>query len=56
MDAKVAIGLMLPLLMLMDLTGLYFYWKKWVNSAPVKILILGGIPGVCLQGQYFLLR
>ena len=52
MDAKVAIGLMLPLLMLMDVTGLYFYWKKWVNSA-VRILILGGIPGVCLGAVFF---
>ena len=51
-DPKIAIGLMLPLLMLMDLTGLYFYWKKWLKSLAF-VLILGGIPGVGLGALFF---
>ena len=51
-DPKIAIGLMLPLLMLMDLTGLYFYWKKWLKSLAI-VLILGGIPGVGLGALFF---
>ncbi len=49
---EVAIGLMLPLLMLMDLTGLYFFWKKWLKSAAI-ILIIGGILGVILGAIFF---
>ena len=42
-----AIGIMLPLLMLMDVTSLKPYWKKWLNRESV-ILILGSLPGVAL--------
>ena len=52
MGPKAAIGLMLPLLMLMDITGLYFYWGKWSKKAAL-ILILGGIPGVLLGALFF---
>lgn len=42
-----ALGIMLPLLMLMDAANLRPYWKKW--SAPdAKLLILGALPGVGL--------
>ena len=42
-----ALGIMLPLLMLMDVANLRPYWKKW--SAPdAKLLILGALPGVAL--------
>ncbi len=51
-EPKIAIGLMLPLLMLMDVTGLYFYWKKWLKSVAI-VLILGGIPGVALGALFF---
>ena len=47
-----AIGLMLPLLMLMDVTGLYFYWGKWAKEASF-ILILGAIPGIILGTLFF---
>ncbi len=47
-----AIGLMLPLLMLMDITGLYFYWGRWEKKAAL-ILILGGIPGVIFGALFF---
>ena len=42
-----AIGIMLPLLMLMDVTSLKPYWKKWLNRESI-ILILGSLPGVAL--------
>ena len=51
-EPKIAIGLMLPLLMLMDVAGLYFYWKKWLKSVAI-VLILGGIPGVALGALFF---
>ena len=42
-----ALGIMLPLLMLMDVANLRPYWKKW--SAPdAKLLILGALQGVAL--------
>lgn len=40
-----AIGLMLPLLMLMDVTALKPYWKKW-DGAAALVFILGAVPGV----------
>ncbi len=39
-----AVGLMLPLLMVMDVTNLKPYWKKW-DWPNAKVLILGAIPG-----------
>ncbi len=42
-----AIGIMLPLLILMDLGSLKSYWKKWISKES-RILILGSIPGVIL--------
>lgn len=42
-----AIGLMLPLLMLMDVTALKPYWKKWDGPAA-GALILGAVPGVVI--------
>ena len=42
-----AIGIMLPLLILMDLGSLKPYWKKW-SSRESWILVVGSIPGVIL--------
>ena len=42
-----AIGIMLPLLILMDLGSLKPYWKKW-RPRESWILIIGSIPGVIL--------
>ena len=42
-----ALGLMLPLLMLIDLATLRPYWGKW-SWPEAKVLIAGGIPGVGL--------
>lgn len=42
-----ALGLMLPLLMLMDVATLRPYWGKW-DATAAKLLIAGGVPGVVL--------
>lgn len=42
-----AIGLMLPLLMLMDVTALKPYWRKWDNAAALA-LIVGAVPGTVI--------
>lgn len=42
-----ALGVMLPLLMLMDAATLRPFWGKWNRQAAV-LLILGGVPGVIL--------
>ena len=46
-DPGLALGVMLPLLMLMDVAGLKAFWKQW-HGPSAKVLILGGIPGVSL--------
>ncbi|WP_270727730.1 sulfite exporter TauE/SafE family protein [Shimia sp. Alg240-R146] len=45
MPPKVALGIMLPLLMLIDLAALRPFWGKW-SWPDAKVLILGGVPGV----------
>ncbi|GAA6209552.1 sulfite exporter TauE/SafE family protein [Cognatishimia sp. WU-CL00825] len=47
-----AVGLMLPLLMLMDVGTLRPFWKQW-DSTQAKILILGGLPGLLLGAALF---
>ena len=42
-----ALGIMLPLLMLIDAATLRPYWCKW-SWADAKVLVLGGVPGVAL--------
>ena len=50
-DPGQAIGLMLPLLMLMDVTSLKPYWGQWLKKESLY-LCLGGMPGVAL-GVWF---
>lgn len=47
LDPGTALGVMLPLLMLIDATSLRPYWKKW-NWPDARLMILGGVPGVVL--------
>ncbi len=47
LEPGAAIGLMLPLLMLMDVTALKPYWGKWDRDAALA-LTLGAVPGVIL--------
>lgn len=47
LDPGVALGLMLPLLMLIDVSSLPAYWRKW-DWPAAKVLLIGGIPGTIL--------
>jgi uncharacterized membrane protein YfcA len=43
----VALGLMLPLLMLIDVATLRPYWKRW-SWPDARLLLMGAVPGVAL--------
>ncbi|MBU2868760.1 sulfite exporter TauE/SafE family protein [Pacificibacter marinus] len=47
-----AIGLMLPLLIVMDVTAIKVYWRKW-DWPIARTLILGAVPGILLGGALF---
>ena len=47
-----AVGLMLPLLMMMDLATLRPYWGKWDGGAA-RLLILGALPGLALAAAIY---
>ena len=47
-----AIGLMLPLLMLMDVTGLKAYWRGW-SWPHARLLMVGMVPGVVAGALFF---
>jgi uncharacterized membrane protein YfcA len=47
-----AVALMLPLLMLMDLTGLRTYWGRW-SWIHARRLMTGAIPGVAIGALLF---
>lgn len=51
-EPGLALGVMLPLLMLIDVSSLRPYWRKW-STPDVKVLILGGLPGVVLGAALF---
>lgn len=47
-----AVGLMLPLLMVMDATGIRAYWRRW-NWHEAWPIMLGAVPGVALGAYFF---
>ncbi|MEM9248301.1 MAG: TSUP family transporter, partial [Pseudomonadota bacterium] len=47
LDPTVALGIMLPLLMLIDALTMRSYWRGW-HTPSALALILGGIPGVAI--------
>ncbi|KMK66349.1 sulfite exporter TauE/SafE family protein [Puniceibacterium sp. IMCC21224] len=47
-----ALGIMLPLLMLIDAASLRAYWKKW-SWPDAKVLILGMVPGTVLGALFY---
>lgn len=51
-EPGLALGVMLPLLMLIDVSTLRPYWGKWDREAAI-LLILGGIPGVALGAALY---
>ena len=48
----VALGIMLPLLMLIDVATLRPYWRQW-GAVETTVLILGGLPGVALGAAFY---
>jgi len=51
-EPGLALGVMLPLLMLIDVSSLKPYWGKW-SMPDVKVLMLGGLPGVALGAALY---
>ena len=47
LDPALALGITLPLYMLVDAVTLKPYWRRW-DWAAARLVILGGIPGVAL--------
>ncbi len=47
-----AIGLMLPLLMLMDLGAVRSFWKQW-DWPRSRLMIFGGLPGIALGAVFY---
>ena len=47
-----AIAIMLPILLLIDVTTLKIYWRQWVRQLSIA-LILGGVIGVLLGAVVF---
>lgn len=51
-EPGLALGVMLPLLMLIDVSALKPYWGKWDRQAGL-LLILGAVPGVLLGAALY---
>lgn len=51
-EPGLALGVMLPLLMLIDVATLRPYWRKW-NWKTARLIILGGLPGVALGAALY---
>jgi uncharacterized membrane protein YfcA len=51
-DPKLALGVMLPLLMLIDLASLPPYWRRW-HLREALLIIAGGLPGVALGAALY---
>ncbi|SMX47248.1 sulfite exporter TauE/SafE family protein [Maliponia aquimaris] len=52
LDPGTALGLMLPLLMLIDVASLPAYWRKW-DWGAAKVLLIGSIPGTLLGALFY---
>lgn len=51
-EPALAVGLMLPLLMLMDVAGLRAFWRGW-NWRVARAMMIGMVPGVALGALIF---
>ena len=51
-EPQTALALMLPLLMVMDVTALPAYWRKW-DPVAAAALCLGAVPGTVLAALVF---
>lgn len=47
-----AVGLMLPLLLVMDAVGLPAWWRRW-DWRNARVMMLGAVPGVMLGAALF---
>lgn len=47
-----ALGIMLPLLMLVDVATLRPYWGRW-SWPDARVLMLGGVPGVAIGAGFY---
>ena len=52
MPPGMALGIMLPLLMLIDASTLRPYWRQW-SWPDARLLVLGGVPGVVLGAALY---
>lgn len=52
LDPGIALGLMLPLLMLIDVASLPAYWRKW-DWPAARVLLIGSIPGTILGALFY---
>ncbi|MEO0989377.1 MAG: sulfite exporter TauE/SafE family protein [Pseudomonadota bacterium] len=52
LEPEVALALMLPLLMLIDVASLPPYWRRW-SSRDSRLLLIGGLPGVVVGAAVF---
>lgn len=48
----IAVGMMLPLLMVMDVTGLRAWWGRW-SWPDAKAMMAGAVPGILLAAAFF---
>ena len=51
-EPAIALALMLPLLMLMDVAALRAFWRGW-HAASARVLVLGSVPGIVLAGALY---
>ncbi|RYH04550.1 sulfite exporter TauE/SafE family protein [Salipiger sp. IMCC34102] len=51
-DPGLALGIMLPLLMLVDVASLRPYWRKW-DAPAARGLITGAVPGVAVAALVY---
>lgn len=47
-----ALGIMLPLLMLVDVASLRPYWGRW-SWAEARVMLIGAVPGVALGAVFY---
>ncbi|MBT0958090.1 sulfite exporter TauE/SafE family protein [Alphaproteobacteria bacterium KMM 3653] len=52
MDPRLALGVMLPLLMLIDIAALKSFWGKW-HTPTALAMCIGALPGVALGVWFF---
>lgn len=52
LEPGLALGLMLPLLMLIDVASLRPYWDKW-DWTVSRILLIGSVPGTILGAVFY---